>query len=518
MSTMNANTRYKNIIENLLDGRELVLVSNRGPVTFHRDDQGCRQWRRGAGGLITALDAALASTRALWVAAAMSDEDRLVAREARPFSLPEENPRYQVSLVDIDRQTYDLYYNEINNKIFWFLQHYLFDTVNNPSIGPAQKQAWKSGYIAANTLFAEKIAQVIEDEPEPIIMIQDYHLYLVGGLLRQMRADAHLLHFIHVPWPAPDYFRLIPADWRRAILESLLSCDVIGFHSQRYANNFMGCCHEFLGHNIDLRRHQVSVGSRRVKVKAYPISICADELIALSATPQVQEWSGKIEALRGDCQLIVRIDRAELSKNLVRGFEAYALLLEAHPELLGQVKFLAYAYPTRQAVTEYREYQRRIEEQVAEINGRFGTKDWVPIELSIDDNYHRSVAAMMHYDVLLTNPVFDGMNLVAKEAAVLNKRDGVIVLSENAGAYEELRDGVLGTNPFDIDETMERLYEGLMMTPLERNARAARLKDIVVRNDSLKWLRHQVSDVLKVSGATPESKTTLKTPVLPRPS
>ena len=253
---------------------------------------------------------------------------------------------------------------------------------------------------------------------------------------------------------------------------------------------------------------------REVAVRAYPISIDSRELIAHKNRQPVSKWRAKIEEQRGRCQLIVRVDRAELSKNLVRGFAAYRLLLQEHPEHKRRVKFLAFAYPTRQGIPEYGEYRAEIEAAVAAINEEFGSADWRPIELEIEDNFDRSVAAMTTYDVLLTNPIFDGMNLVAKEAAVLNERDGVIILSENAGAYEELRDGVLGTNPFDIEETMERLHQALVMTPLERKARAARVKEIVLRNDALKWLKHQVADLLKKRTPRNDRRDGVKTPSL----
>ncbi len=492
----------------------MVLVSNRGPVTFERDGSGERIAKRGAGGLITALDSALASASALWVASALSPEDRAVAAEEHPFTWPPENPRYQVSLVDIEPGPFDLYYNEISNKILWFLQHYLFNPIKQPSIGPEDHIAWESGYRFVNQLFADKIAAVIEDEPEPVVMIQDYHLYLACGLVRRVRPDVHLLHFTHIPWPAADYFRLIPAKWRREILESMLACDVVGFHSQRYARNFMECCQDFLGAKVINRGQRVIFGDREVAVRAYPISIDSTELIAHKERRPVSEWRAKIEEERGHCQLIVRVDRAELSKNLVRGFAAYRLLLQEHPEHKGRVKFMAFAYPTRQEIPEYGEYRAEIEAAVAAINKEFGSDDWRPVELEIEDDFDRSVAAMTTYDVLLTNPIFDGMNLVAKEAAILNERDGVIVLSENAGAYEELRDGVLGTNPFDIEETMERLHQALVMTPLEREARAARVKEIVLRNDALKWLKHQVADLLKKRTPRNDRRDGAKTPSL----
>ncbi len=512
-SSMNAKKQSTNNIKNLLDGRELVFVSNRGPVTFERNDKK-RVAKRGAGGLITAVDSALSFSRALWVAGALSPEDRVVAAEGRALPWPPKDPRYQMSLVDIEPQRFELYYNEISNKILWFLQHYLFDPVKQPTIGPAEHIAWKSGYRYVNKLFADSIAAVIEDEPEPVVMVQDYHLYLVSGLIRQIRPDARILHFTHIPWPAADYFRLIPAEWRREILESLLACDVVGFHSRRYGRNFMDCCRDFLGAKIDSRGQRVVFRNREVAVRAYPISIDSDELLAHKERQSVTAWQTKFEEERGDCQLIVRIDRAELSKNLVRGFAAFRLLLQEHPEYLGKVKFLAFAYPTRQEVPDYARYRAQIETVAKDINDEFGSADWSPIELEIEDDFDRSVAAMTTYDVMLTNPIFDGMNLVAKEAAILNERDGVIVLSENAGAYEELRDGVLGVNPFDIKETMDRLHQALVMTPLEREARAARVKEIVLRNDSHKWLTHQVADLLKPSAPSSDQQDGARTPSL----
>ncbi len=498
---MKKNTLLKKTIEQVLGGRNLVLVSNRGPVRFERDSEGRRRWKRGAGGLITALHSVLTTTKALWVAAAMTDEDRQVAREGELIGLPEDDPLYWVHLVDIPEKTYDLYYNRVSNEILWFLHHYLFDPLNEPAFDQRLKSAWSDGYLAANRQFAEKVAAITRGDPSPIVLIQDYHLYMVAGYLRQLKPDALLFHFVHVPWCSPDYYKFLPAEFRQKILESLLANDIVGLHSWRYVRNFMHCCQDFLGCRIDLRHHKVFIGDRVVYVRAYPISISVEELVSLSGRPEVAEAAAGFSKLKESYQLIVRIDRAELSKNLIRGFEAFALLLRDHPELLGKVKFLAYAYPTRESLGQYKAYRAQIEAVVAKINAEFGRDEWQPIELGIEDNYWRSLAAMGSFDVLLTNPIFDGMNLVAKEAAVLNRHDGVVVLSENAGAYEELRDGVLGVNPFDIEETAARLYQALTMTPLERGLRANRLREIVGRNDVLKWLLHQLKDIEKASKA-----------------
>ena len=440
----------------------------------------------------------------------MTDEDRKMAKGHKLIGLPKDDPLFWVYLIDIPQSAYDAYYNDISNGILWFLQHLLFDTANEPTFNPQLRKSWVSGYVAVNKHFANTILSLNKDEDEPVVMIQDYHLYLVGGMLRQAKPNALLFHFVHIPWCSPDYFRILPGDIRQSILESLLANDIVGFHSHRYVRNFILCCQDFLGCRVDLRKHKVLIGDRTVSVKAYPISISVQEIEAVAQSPEVASELVKLNKLREEYRLIVRIDRAELSKNLVRGFEAFALLLDVHPALKGKVKFLAYAYPSREDLDKYRDYRQAVVDKVNNINSTYGTKTWQPIDLHLDDNFHRSVAVMSSFDVLLTNPVFDGMNLVAKEASVLNNRDGVIVLSENAGAYEELRDGVLGINPFDVEDTMNKLYQALIMTPLERGLRATRLKEIVKRNDVLKWLRHQLRDVEKT--ATGRQKANITTP------
>ena len=486
-----------------------MLASNRGPIQFERDKHGKTEWRRGAGGLISALNSVLKATKSIWVASAMTDEDRRVAKDHKLLGLPKNDPFCWIYLLDVPQSAYDAYYNDISNGVLWFLQHLLFDTANEPTFNPQLRKSWVDGYVTVNESFAEAILSLTKDEDEPIVMIQDYHLYLVGGMLRQAKPDAILFHFVHIPWCSPDYFRILPGDMRQSILESLLANDIVGFHSRRYVRNFILCCQDFLGCRVDLRTNKVFFGDRTVSIKAYPISISVEELESIAESPEVAAELTKLDKLKEEYQLIVRIDRAELSKNLIRGFEAFALLLDVHPELKGNVKFLAYAYPSRENLDKYRNYRQAVQEKVDDINSTYSTKKWQPIELHLDDNFRRSVAVMSNFDVLLTNPVFDGMNLVAKEASVLNNRDGVIVLSENAGAYEELRDGVLGINPFDVEDTMNKLHQALIMTPLERGLRASRLKEIVKRNDVSKWLRHQLRDVEKTVSDRQTTKATV---------
>lgn len=495
---MSKKKSLKKTVLDLADNHKLIVVSNRGPIQY-KFDNGNLTAKRGAGGLITALDSVLKITKSLWIAAAMSPGDREVARRGRLIGMPEDDPLYQVKLVDFDPYVFDQYYNQISNRYLWYLQHYLFDTIRQPRIDKDVKLAWNNGYAAVNWKFADTILENTEETDSPIVLLQDYHLYLVAGAIRRRKPRAILFHFIHIPWCCPDYLRFLPSEFRLAILRSLLENNIIGFHSWRYVRNFLYCCQEFLGDRIDLKKHRVYVGERIVRVKAYPISVDVDKLLTFSSSAEVAAAEEEIVAAGEKYKLILRVDRAELSKNLVRGFDAYAYFLRAHPEWQKKVKFLAFAYPTRKDIEEYELYRHEIENKVSDINREFGGDGWQPIDLRISDNYPRSVAALKNYDVLLVNPIFDGMNLVAKEGAILNQKNGAILLSENAGAYEELRDGVVSVNPFDIENTGAGIYQALNLAPIEREARAKRLREIIKRNDIYAWLHHQLQDINKLT-------------------
>ncbi|HEX21550.1 MAG TPA: trehalose-6-phosphate synthase [Actinobacteria bacterium] len=495
---MSKKKSLEKTVLDLSENHKLIVVSNRGPIQY-RIDNGDLVASRGGGGLIAALDSVLKLTRSLWIAAAMSPGDREVAAQADTIGIPPDKPLYQVKLVELEPNVFDQYYNKISNRYLWYLQHYLFDAIRQPSIDKEVKLAWTNGYVAANKKFADVIIENSKKDESPIILLQDYHLYLAAGFIRRRKPKAILFHFIHIPWCCPDYLRILPTEFRRAILQSLLENNIVGFHSWRYVRNFLYCCQEFLGHKIDLRKHRVYIGDRIVRVKAYPISVDAKELTTFSTTPAVLSAEEEIIKAGERYKLIIRVDRAELSKNIVRGFEAYAHFLREHPQWQKKVQFLAFAYPTRSGIEEYGVYRQEMEAKTEEINLEFGDNDWLPIDLRISDNYPRSVAALKNYDVLLVNPIFDGMNLVAKEGAILNKKNGVILLSENAGAYDELRDGVLSINPFDIENTGANIYKALNMAPIEREAHAKRLQGIIKRNDIYAWLYHQLRDIEKLT-------------------
>jgi len=479
-----------------MDEQRLVIVSNRGPAEFRRDADGERHVARGGGGLVTALTGLVARRDALWVASAMTDEDVAVAREAdgAPVEVEIDGISYDVLMVESDQTAYDRFYNVIANPILWFIQHYLWDLSNAPDIRQAEVDAWEEGYKVVNDDIANCVIRAIDGQESPVVMLHDYHLYTCPGVIRQARPDAFLHYFVHIPWSQPDSWRILPNRWREEIYLSMLSNDIIGFHTTAYCRNFLSCCRELMELEVDYERNAVIHEGREIWVRAYPLSIDTQRLYRAAESPDVAFYEKELLRRRRD-KLIIRVDRADLSKNVLRGFTAFDVFLEQHPEFREKVTFIAHLQPSRQDVPEYAEYLERIEALVAVVNHRHGTTDWMPIDLRIYENFHEAVARYKHFDLLMVNSLFDGMNLVAKEAPAVNTRDGVVMLSENTGAHEELGDCALSVNPFDIQEQADGIHRALTMEPEERALRAKRLKEIITERDPGDWVDEQLDDI-----------------------
>jgi trehalose 6-phosphate synthase len=327
-------------------------------------------------------------------------------------------------------------------------------------------------------------------------MVHDYHLYTLPELVRRARPDAFLHHFVHIPWTQPDAWRVLPTRIRSEIYAGLLANDIIGFHTRSYRRNFLQCCRDLLDLDVDFERGLVHWRDREVWVRAYPLPIDAAATEAVARSQRTKEFEEQLLRRRRS-SLILRVDRADLSKNVLRGFSAFDLFLEQHPEFHEDVTFIAQLMPSRTDVPEYAEYLERIEALVAVVNHRHGTPDWMPIQLKLRDDLEEAVAAYKHYDVLLVNAMFDGMNLVAKEGPLVNERNGVSILSENTGAHEELGEYALSVNPFDIQELADSIHAALTMNDTERARRAHGLKKIVTRRDPGDWIDEQLADVRK---------------------
>jgi trehalose 6-phosphate synthase len=483
----------------------LTIVSNRGPASYGRDpNTGERTLNRGGGGLVTALSGLAAHRKTLWIASAMSSEDVAVAKEAGgPATIEVDGVSYDVLMVASDPAAYERFYNTIANPILWFIQHYLWDLSNAPDIRRAEIEAWEHGYKVVNDDIAQAVVDSIEGQENPLVMFHDYHLYTCPTTVRAARPDAFLHHFVHIPWTQPDSWRILPARWREEIYRGLLANDIIGFHTSAYCRNFLHCCQELLGLEVDHERGSVTNEGHETWVRAYPLSIDSERLHRAAASQAVAEYESEVLRRRRD-HLIIRVDRADLSKNVLRGFTAFDTFLEQHPEFREKVTFIAHLQPSRQDVPEYAEYLERIEALVAVVNHRHGTTDWMPIDLRIYDNFNEAVARYKHFDLLVVNSLFDGMNLVAKEAPAVNTRDGVVMLSENTGAHEELGDCTLTVNPFDIQEQADAIYRALTMAPEERRLRATRLREIIASRDPGDWIDEQLADIrAKAAGRSP---------------
>ncbi|HEV2815271.1 MAG TPA: trehalose-6-phosphate synthase, partial [Solirubrobacteraceae bacterium] len=333
-----------------------------------------------------------------------------------------------------------------------------------------------------------------EQAGDAVVMLHDYHLYTAPRVIRQARPEVFLPHFIHIPWTQPDAWRVLPRDMREEIFEGLLSNDIVGFHTRAYRRNFLLCCRELFDLPVDEDAGVVSFEGREVWVRAYPLPISADSFYRKAQRPEVHEYEPEILRRRRD-HLILRVDRADLSKNVLRGFTAFDLFLDQHPEFRERVTFVAQLMPSRTDVPEYAEYLERIEALVAVVNHNHGTPDWMPIQLKLRDDLEEAMASYKHYDVLLVNAMFDGMNLVAKEGPLVNEQDGVSILSENTGAHEELGEFALSVNPFDIQETADSIHAALTMSPEERARRMRGLQKIVTARDPGDWIDDQLEDI-----------------------
>jgi trehalose 6-phosphate synthase len=482
--------------------RALIIAANRAPVTFETAEDGSLQFQRGGGGLVTALTGLTQYVDAIWIACAQTEAD--AAWREGSVTLSDSGHTIRVQFLSPEALAYEGYYNVIANPLLWFLQHSMWDVPRAPLIDRATWQAWENGYVAVNHLFADAIARQVRASPRStLVMLQDYHLYLVARFLFQkmrQRERPTLLHFIHIPWPGPEYWRILPPTMRQAILDGLCGVDVLGFQTREDGMNFIRTCESHLPRAyVNFKRGRVWYRNHATHVRDFPISIDVRALRQLAESREVAEYRSEIEDIIGDGQLIVRIDRSEPSKNIVRGFQAFDEMLELYPEHRGRVKFLAILVPSRLGVDEYQNYLDELMAAAGRVNARYGSSEWEPVRLLVGEDYPRAVAALQVYDVLLINAIADGMNLVAKEGPIVNRRDGVLILSERTGARQQLESGATIISPCDVYATAQALHQALTMPPTMRLERAHRLRWLIERADITDWLCSQLESVVELN-------------------
>ena len=505
--------------------QRVLVASNRGPVSYQFGADGSLTGRRGGGGMIAGVADGLAAlgpeTSATWICAALSDADRAVARSRDTG--PQDEGGVSVRMLDIAPDTFDRAYNRVANSALWFLLHQLFDTPNQPRFGREFRRDWES-YLAYNEAFADALTrealtgealtgdvlteEALTGETGLRVLIQDYHLCLAPRLLRNRLGEAArkvgIGHFCHTPWTPPDYYRMLPDEVGRSLLDGILGADRAGFHAERWATAFMDCCAAVLGAEVSRAGlagpgpgpvGRVTYQGHVTEVAVHPLGVDAAALRERARAGDVRAHVGALSRAAGDRKLIVRVDRTELSKNIVRGLAAYRELLTTRPQWRGRVVHLAFAYPSRSALAEYRAYTDQVRELARQITEEFRTADWDPLILEVKDDYPRSLAACALADVLLVNPIRDGMNLVAQEGPVLSERGCALVLSREAGAAATLAADALLVNPYDVTETAEALHRALEMSDAERQRRGAALAATAAADPPARWLGGQLASL-----------------------
>ncbi len=485
----------------MLSQRRLIVASNRGPVEHQMTPDGRAEPRRSSGGVVTSYSSLVESSEFTWVSSAMGEGDRVVSSNGTGPLVKSALPGQKINLryVVTPRRVYHKYYNVLCNPLLWFLQHYMWNPPYSPNVDATVQDAWDTGYVPVNRAFAEAIAEEAGRSGQaPVVIGHDYHLYLVPELVREKVPEAIIQHFVHIPWPSPRYWQMVPNSISHRICQSLCRADLVGFQSPQDRRSFMDTVEEFLPDaRVDRDLSRVTWRGQETLVKVYPVSINVEDVRRMANSPRALDYESRLTDLCTEVT-VVRIDRAEPNKNIVRGFRAYDLLLTNHPELKGKVSFLAFLVPSRTHIRQYQRYMDEINQAVSQVNDKHGGDGWQPIRMFVENNYTQAIAGMKLYDVLLVNTIMEGMNLVAKEGPVVNTRDGVLVLSQTSGVHHQLAEGALTVSPTDINGTMDAMYRAITMPSEERKRRASLLADSVGREDIRQWLRRQIEDIVQL--------------------
>jgi alpha,alpha-trehalose-phosphate synthase [UDP-forming]/trehalose-phosphatase len=479
----------KALLKEDLPDKTLIIVSNREPYVHKKTGMSIKV-ERPAGGLASAMDAVLQTAGGTWVAWGSGSGDRDVVDEKNRVRVPPERPSFALKRVWLGASEADNYYHGYSNQVLWPLCHITLDRVYY------RKKFWED-YSRANRLFAG--AALEEAGPGAVLWVHDFHLCLVPQFVRERRPDLTIAHFWHIPWPDWSVFRACPQS--KEILEGLLGNDLIGFQIPLFAKNFMACARECLGAEIDQQRQTVSFGGRTTRLKAFPISVDFEKFHALASAPRTGRFMSRLREqhrLEG-VQVGLGVDRLEYTKALIKRLQAIHLLFERHARLRGKFTFIQIAVPTRMK-EPYISYKKTVEELIDKINTKYATKLWRPVIYIAEKVEHEDLVAYYRLaDVAVISSVYDGMNLVAKEyAASQTDEKGVLILSELAGAAEELEGAIL-VNPYDIEGFSASIALALGMHQKEKAGRMAALRRHIGENDIYRWAADILHEIGKVS-------------------
>jgi trehalose 6-phosphate synthase len=472
----------------------VVIVANRGPHDFVYHDDG---WiaQPSSGGLVSMLTPLARQPNVMWfccVSEPPGAQD--AARGLFTTAADQRDARLHVVPVPLPAATYHAYYGEISNEVLWMLQHRIIGTDGLDALDHLRYAAWDNGYVVANQRLAEGIAATCASAQA--FLIQDYHLYPLPKLIRHAFPGTPILHFTHIPFPDVALLKLIPAQWRETILHGLLGADVVGMQTQGDVRAFVACCEEFLGCAVETDVASVRApDGRTVAVRSYPASVDPRALARTMETASVAAARERLTPELGELS-IIRVDRLDPSKNQLIGFRAFERLLELRPDLRSRLRFSAFLVPSRTDLSIYRAYRDTIYACIEGINARFAADCGGPaITVYYTNDRDQALAAMEACDVLLINSLEDGMNLVAKEWALVSRRPGVLVLSETTGVAREAEGCALLVSPLDVEGTARALETALDMPAPERQTRVDELSARINRWTAHDWLGAQLCDL-----------------------
>ena len=479
-----------------LGDAQILIASNREPYQHVQTPSGI-EVVRSPGGLASALDSVARATGATWIAQGAADADRLVCDEEGRVRVPPGNERYTLKRLWLEPETRALEYRRFCNGCLWPLCHIVY--VRPHFVAPR----WRA-YQEVNEQFAEAILSSLGARPG-LVLLQDYHLGLCASALRARRPDLSIVMFWHIPWPNREVFRTFP--WRRELLEGLLACDLVGFHIQYHATNFLDTVAQELESHIDHERFAIRRRGRKTFVRTYPISPDAAEISLAASEPWAARGAEQVrEQLRlGDAQVVLGVDRLDYTKGIPERIAAYEHLLENHPELRGRVAFIQIAVPSRVDLPEYQSLAVTVEELTARLNRRFGSADRPAIHLITRNlGFRDLIPYYVLADVAVVSALHDGMNLVAKEyVAAKVQLDGALVLSPFTGAAREL-DQAIQASPYDTEALAAAIGRALTLDTAERARRMRAMREVVAGQNIYDWARKILRDARRlhlVSGA-----------------
>jgi alpha,alpha-trehalose-phosphate synthase [UDP-forming]/trehalose-phosphatase len=484
----------KAFIEENFSDKNMIVVSNREPYIHKKSGLSIRV-EKPAGGLTSALDDVLKVMGGTWVAWGSGGGDRDVVDSKNLVPVPPENPSYMLKRVWLTPSEVENYYHGYSNQVLWPLCHITLDRVY------FRKKFWED-YKKANRAFSDAVIE--EAGNDSIIWAHDYHLCLMPGMLRNERTELTIAHFWHIPWPDWSVFRICPQ--AKEILEGLLGNDLIGFQIPLFVKNFMDCASECLDADIDYSKATINFKGHTTRLKAFPISIDYDKFNSMSSAQRTIRMIENIKEKHGVTQGYVGIgvDRLEYTKALIKRLQTIDLFFHIHERFRRRFTFIQIAVPTRMK-EPYISYKKAVEELVSKINEKYSVGDWKPI-IYIDTKVEHEdlVSYYRAADVAIISSVYDGMNLVAKEY-VASKTDekGVLILSEFAGASEELEGSIL-VNPYDIEQFSECIKTALRMPEKEKVSRMAALRRHVSENNIHKWIIDILNEIASIAAVKSE--------------